>query len=197
MRLKTRSICQFDSIGVGVTGAPLPWPFQATDVWGVRERALKVRLDRHERHQRVSAVALSSHVCAGPARGGAASPKSDWIGVGVTGAQRPWLFEATDARGVRVGALQVRLDRRGRHWRAASVALVATRLHQSSRDQVRLRETSRDFARLRTGAYLGSRMVGYPAGGGFGGGGGGGGGDNDGGEDGRIGLDADSGDGDD
>ncbi len=161
MRLKTRSICQFDSIGVGVTGAPLPWPFQATDVWGVRERALQVRLDRHERHQRVSAVALSSHVCAGPARGGAASPKSDWIGVGVTGAQRPWLFEATDARGVRVGALQVRLDRRGRHWRAASVALVATRLHQSSRDQVRLRETSRDFepAHIWGAGWLATRVA--------------------------------------
>ncbi len=35
--------------------------------------------------------------------------KFDFIGVGVTGAPRLWPFYATDVRGVRGGALQVRL----------------------------------------------------------------------------------------
>ncbi len=37
---------KFDSIGVGVTDAPRPWPFQATDVRGVRGGAPQFQLDR-------------------------------------------------------------------------------------------------------------------------------------------------------
>ena len=50
------------------------------------------------------------------------------IGVGVTGTPRRWPFQATDVRGVRGGAPQVQLDRRGRHRRAASVARLTHRM---------------------------------------------------------------------
>ena len=48
--------------------------------------------------------------------------KFDSIGVGGTGAPRLWLFQGTDARGVRGGTLRIRLDRHGLHRRAVSVA---------------------------------------------------------------------------
>ena len=50
------------------------------------------------------------------------------IGVGVAGTPRRWPFQATDVRGVRGGAPQVQLDRRGRHRRAASVARFTPRM---------------------------------------------------------------------
>ena len=50
------------------------------------------------------------------------------IGVGVTGTPRRWPCQATDVRGVRGGAPQVQLDRRGRHRRAASVARFTPRM---------------------------------------------------------------------
>jgi hypothetical protein len=42
--------CKFDSIGVGVTGVPRPWPCHATDERGVRGGALQVRLVRRGCH---------------------------------------------------------------------------------------------------------------------------------------------------
>ncbi len=91
--------CNFESIGVGVTGAPRQgcagrargsaasstrsaWASparRATDVRGVRGRAPQVRLDRRGRHRRAASVALSCHGCAGRARGNAASSnRSAW-----------------------------------------------------------------------------------------------------------------------
>jgi hypothetical protein len=49
--------------------------------------------------------------------------KFESIGVCVIDAPRSWLIHVMDVRGVCGGALQVRLDRRGRHRLAASVAL--------------------------------------------------------------------------
>jgi hypothetical protein len=87
--------CKFDSIGVGATGAP-------------------------RRHRRAAPFALSHHGCAGRARGSAASST-----------RSAWASPARRARGpltprmcgACAGELQVRLDRRGRHRRVASVAL--------------------------------------------------------------------------
>jgi hypothetical protein len=83
---------------------------------GVRARAPQVRLDRRGRHRRAASVARFTPrmcgVCAGERR------NFDSIGLGITGAPRPGPFQATDGRGVRGGAQQIRLDRRGRHRHA-------------------------------------------------------------------------------
>jgi hypothetical protein len=73
--------------------------------------AQQVQLDRRGHHRRAASVARftprMSGACAGERR------KFDLNGVGVTGAPHPWPFQATDVRGVRGGAPQVQLDRRG------------------------------------------------------------------------------------
>ena len=96
---------KFDSIGVGVTGAPRLWPFQAMDVRGVRGGAPQVRLDRRGRHRRAVSVTFSRQGCAGHVRGSAASStRLAWASPArrVCGS-----FYATDVRDVRGGAPQM------------------------------------------------------------------------------------------
>ncbi len=73
----------FDSIGVGVTGAPHPWPFQATDVRSVPGGAPHDRLARRVRHRRAASV--TRFMLRRPRE----RRDFDSIGVGVTGAPRP------------------------------------------------------------------------------------------------------------
>ncbi len=93
---------------------------------GVRGGAPQFRLDRRGRHRRAASVArLTPRMCGACA---VERRKFDSIGVGATGTQRRWLFQATEVRGVRGGAPQVLLDRRGHHRRAAFVARFTPRM---------------------------------------------------------------------
>jgi hypothetical protein len=60
-RARAGERCKFDSIGLGVTGAPHLRPFHATAVRGVRGGVPQVRLDRRGRHRRTAFVAPLRH----------------------------------------------------------------------------------------------------------------------------------------
>ena len=139
--------CKLDTIGVGVTGALRPWPVLCHGC-AERERrsaASSTQSGRTSPARRVGGpfrprmceacagerrqfnsigvgvTDTPSHGCAGRARESAAiSTRSAWASPArcVCGP-----FHATDVRGMRGGASQVRLDRRWCHRRAASVAL--------------------------------------------------------------------------
>jgi hypothetical protein len=99
--------------------------------------------------------------------------------VGVTGASLPWPFHATDVRGVRGGAPPIRLDWRERHRRAAFVAFLSDGSGQCDHGMSCGARGTRDP----DGLYLGLRGRDACSDGS----------DGDGGEDGRMGLEADSG----
>ena len=79
-------------IGVGVTGALRPWPFQDTDVRGVRGERRKFDSIVRGHHRRAASVALLTPRMCGECVG--ERRKFDSIGVGVTGA---WHVRAHDS----------------------------------------------------------------------------------------------------
>ena len=111
---------KFNSIGVGVTGAPRRWPVSRHGCAG-RVRGSAAISTR-------SARASPARLVRGPFRprmcGASAGERRnfDSIGVGVTGTPRLWSFNETDVQGMSGGAPQFRLDRGGHHRHAASVA---------------------------------------------------------------------------